>query len=81
MQITYTSPVKGLHIAEVPTGTLKISRVPGHGLMGVHKPNEGRAQVLVSPGKVRTLNDLKVALVEEWKTMVGLGIDTARFIN
>ncbi len=62
----------GVRKCEVPTGALVITRVPGHGLMGVHRPTSGRSQVFVPAGKHRTLPETITALVSEWRKHVGL---------
>lgn len=56
----------------VQTGTLRIVRVPGLGLQGIHKPHEGRQQVLVPCGKVRLTVDMEAALIAAWRDYVGL---------
>jgi hypothetical protein len=73
INIEYKSPAKGMYTADVPTGKLKIVRVPGHGLMGIHKPHEGRSQVMVPAGKVKTVTACQDALIEAWKIQVGIG--------
>lgn len=80
MQVQFKN-VNGLRIADVPNGQLIVSRVPLHGYMGVLRPDQGRKQVLVPAGKVKRIPDAMNALVEAWKWQVGLGVDTARYVN
>lgn len=62
----------GVRKCAVPTGELVITRVPRMGLMGVHRPKEGRAQVFVPVGKHNTLPAMIDALIAEWRSHVGL---------
>ena len=80
MQVMFAR-VNGLRIADVPNGQLIVSKVPGHGYMGVLRPNGGRKQVLLPAGKVKKINLAMNELVEAWKWQVGIGVDTARFVN
>jgi hypothetical protein len=75
MQIVLAFDVKaGQRTCKVPTGRLVIRRVPNQGYMGMHYPNSGRAQVLVYPGKVRTVSAVEDALIDAWKIQVGVDI-------
>ena len=60
-----------IRACEVPTGTLRIVRVPKMGLQGYHKPRGGRTQVLVPTGKVRTIEDTRKALIEAYCAFTG----------
>lgn len=62
----------GVRKCAVPTGLLVIVRVPGQGLQGYHKPNDGRCLVMVPTGKHRTLAETQEALVKAWRDLVGL---------
>jgi hypothetical protein len=73
MQVILKFDVKaGQRTLEVDTGKLVIRRVPSIGLMGMHYPKTGRAQVLVSPGKVKGVTACQDALIEAWKIQVGV---------
>jgi len=71
LKMEFTGP-RNFKKCDVPTGTLVITRVPGMGLQGYHKPKQGRVQVFVSTGKHRTLAETTEALVSEWRRFVGL---------
>lgn len=71
IDIAFTN-VNGVRKAQVPTGQLKVTKVPGHGWMGVHVPWQGRSQVFVPAGKVRLLDDAIDATVSAWRQYVGL---------
>lgn len=62
----------GVRKCAVPTGELVITRVPRMGLMGVHRPSSGRAQVFVPVGKHNNLAQMVPALVAAWRDHVGL---------
>lgn len=62
----------GVRKCAVPTGELVITRVPRMGLMGVHRPKEGRSQVFVPVGKYNTLSEMSTALVTAWREFTGL---------
>jgi hypothetical protein len=72
VEIKFGTPVNGVRKAQVPTGQLVITRVPRCGLMGVHRPWQGRSQVFVSAGKFRTIDDTMDALISEWRRHVGV---------
>lgn len=57
---------------EVPTGTLVITRVPGMGLQGYHRPKTGRTQVFVPTGTVKTIAQAETGLISAWRKFVGL---------
>lgn len=65
-------PVNKMRKCVVPTGTLYVTRVPGMGLQGYHKPNEGRSQVFVPTGRFKTFGETQDALYSEWRRYVGL---------
>jgi hypothetical protein len=73
MEITYVKAGK-LYIANVPTGRIIISRVPGTGLMAVHRPTGkfSGGQVIASPGKYRTVADVKAGAVREYDALMGV---------
>lgn len=64
--------VNKIHKCDVPTGTLVVTRVPGMGLQGYHRPKTGRIQVFVPTGKHATIPATKDALIAEWRRFVGL---------
>ena len=73
MEITYVKAGK-LYIANVPTGRIIISRVPRTGLMAVHRPT-GRfsgGQVIASPGKYKTVSEVKAGAVSEYDALMGV---------
>jgi hypothetical protein len=70
MQVLSFKLTAGQRTLEVPTGKLVIRRVPSIGLMGMHYPKTGRAQVLVSPGKVKGVTAVEDALIHAWKIQV-----------
>lgn len=80
MQVQFKN-VNGLRIADVPTGQIIVSRVPGHGYMGVHRPHGARKQVLLPATGIRSINVAMSAALDAWKWQVGIGVDTARFVN
>jgi hypothetical protein len=73
MEITYVKAGK-LYIANVPTGRIIISTVPGRGRMAVHRPTGkfSGGQVIVSAGKHKTLGDVKADAVREYDRMMGV---------
>lgn len=78
MQVALGFTVKNkARTCPVPTGKLVIVRVPGHGLQGYHKPNEGRSQVFVPTGKVKTVAEAEAALIEAWLSFVGIDMGLA----
>lgn len=73
MQVTLAfEPVNKIRKCAVPTGTLVITRVPGMGLQGYHKPTTGRTQVFVPTGSVKTIAQCEDALIAQWRKFVGL---------
>lgn len=64
--------VSTYRIADVPTGRLMIVPVPGSGKMGVYAPKAGRKMIFVEAGKFRKLAEITKALVNEYRTFVGL---------
>jgi hypothetical protein len=73
MEITFTKANK-LYIANVPTGRIIISTVPGRGRMAVHRPTGkfSGGLVIVSAGKHKTIDDIKADAVREYDRMMGV---------
>ena len=77
-EIKFEQVSKGMKICPVPRGKLIITRVPGHGYMGVYRPETKHSggQVIVPAGKVRGMAQMEEMTYKAWRDMFGL--DDAR---
>jgi hypothetical protein len=73
-EIKFELVSKGMKVCPVPKGKLIITRVPGHGLMGVYRPETKTSggQVILPAGKVRSMAEAEAQTYQAWRDMMGL---------